>query len=334
MGYLGYAVTAHRAQGATVDTAHALVRSTEVARESLYVAMTRGRSSNRVYVALDQAHLEEHQHRPPEEVTARTVLEGVLAHSAAEPSAHDATVKEQEAWSRIGQLAAEYDAIAQTAQQERWVRLLENSGLTPEQVDQACESNAFGPLAAELRRADANRYVPEQFLPALLAERPITGATDVAAVLRRRIQEATNSRTGSSRRLSPRLIAGLIPRATGITDPDLRRGLHERERLIEERVNSLVREALDQKQPWTQALGPMPNGRTRALWIEQAATVAAYRDRYQIRSPQPLGVAPATTSQRIDAARARAALERARAHAAQAKPRTREDTTSAHAHSI
>ena len=51
---LGYAITAHRAQGSTVDTAHAIVHSPEVTRESLYVAMTRGRESNRVYVATDQ----------------------------------------------------------------------------------------------------------------------------------------------------------------------------------------------------------------------------------------------------------------------------------------
>ncbi|MGK4029889.1 ATP-binding domain-containing protein, partial [Bacteroides uniformis] len=69
---LGYAVTAHRAQGSTVDTAHAVVHSPEVTRESLYVAMTRGRESNRVYVATDEHHLEEHQHREDLQNTARS----------------------------------------------------------------------------------------------------------------------------------------------------------------------------------------------------------------------------------------------------------------------
>lgn len=48
---LGYASTIHRAQGATVDTAHALVDSS-TDRAGAYVALTRGRESNTLYVAL------------------------------------------------------------------------------------------------------------------------------------------------------------------------------------------------------------------------------------------------------------------------------------------
>lgn len=46
---LGYASTAHRAQGRTVDTSHAYVCAT-TQREPLYVMATRGRESNRLYV--------------------------------------------------------------------------------------------------------------------------------------------------------------------------------------------------------------------------------------------------------------------------------------------
>ncbi|MGO4664442.1 MobF family relaxase [Terrabacter sp. 2TAF16] len=46
---LGYATTAHRAQGRTVDTTHAFVTSTTM-REPLYVMATRGRESNMLYV--------------------------------------------------------------------------------------------------------------------------------------------------------------------------------------------------------------------------------------------------------------------------------------------
>lgn len=49
---LGYAVTAHRAQGATVDTTHAYV-STSTTREALYVMATRGRHTNHLYVDID-----------------------------------------------------------------------------------------------------------------------------------------------------------------------------------------------------------------------------------------------------------------------------------------
>jgi len=49
---LGYATTAHRAQGATVDRCHVLA-SAGTPREALYVAMTRGREANSVYVTTD-----------------------------------------------------------------------------------------------------------------------------------------------------------------------------------------------------------------------------------------------------------------------------------------
>ena len=48
---LGYASTIHRAQGSTVDTAHALVDAA-TDRAGAYVALTRGRENNALYVAL------------------------------------------------------------------------------------------------------------------------------------------------------------------------------------------------------------------------------------------------------------------------------------------
>jgi len=47
---LGYATTVHGAQGMTTDTSHTVVLGTET-RELLYVAVSRGRSANHVYVA-------------------------------------------------------------------------------------------------------------------------------------------------------------------------------------------------------------------------------------------------------------------------------------------
>lgn len=96
---LGYAVTTHRARGITVDTAHVLVESTST-RENVYVAMTRGRESNRAYVILDRpddAHVSAHPADNPD-ATGRSVLYGVLQNQAAELSAHEAITTEQERW--------------------------------------------------------------------------------------------------------------------------------------------------------------------------------------------------------------------------------------------
>ncbi len=80
---LGYATTVHRAQGATVDSAH-LLAGAGMTRQSFYVAMTRGREANHVYVCTD-ALAEQHLERL--DLTGHEVLERVLATDGNEHSA-------------------------------------------------------------------------------------------------------------------------------------------------------------------------------------------------------------------------------------------------------
>ena len=77
---LGYAVTAHRAQSTTVGTAH-VITGVGMAREHLYVAMTRGRDANHVYVPLDHRDGMDEAHHGvatgPAAATGREVLEQI-----------------------------------------------------------------------------------------------------------------------------------------------------------------------------------------------------------------------------------------------------------------
>lgn len=308
---LGYAITVHRAQGATVDTAHTIVHSNQMTRESLYVAMTRGRDSNIAYVAVDQFPLEEHQKAPEPDVTARSVLAGVLAHETSERSAHEMLRAEHERWGSIAQLAGEYDTIAEHVQHDRWITLLEQSPLTQEQVDEVITSDAFGALAGELRRADAEKFDLPRLLPQLITARPLAGADDLASVIRHRLQTATTSRTGSSRtRIPARLIAGIVYEVTDDIDPDSRRALDERRTLIEQRADALAQQAISERVPWLRSLGAVPvQPPARAVWEQQLRTVTAYRDRYGITDlHRALGNPPNSRNQSIDAARAQAAL--------------------------
>jgi hypothetical protein len=308
---LAYAVTAHRAQGSTVDTAHAVVHSSQMTRETFYVAMTRGRDSNTCYVATDQAHLEEHQHIPDNEVTAKAVLAGVLRHEGAEKSAHETITAEHEAWAGIAQLAAEYETIAVEAQHDRWVALMEHSGLDTKQVDLVVESESFGPLVAEFRRADANHHNLDTLLPGLIAARDLNDADDIGAVIRQRLQHATATRSGSSHgRAAPRFIAGLIPEATGAMTSDMRAALDERKTLIEQRAMTIAETATTAGEPWTTTLGNTPSdARQRQAWLKQVRVIAAYRDRYGVTDSAPLGQAAGGANQCLDAERARAALQ-------------------------
>jgi hypothetical protein len=296
---LGYAVTAHRAQGVTTDTAHVLVEPTTT-KENFYVAMTRGRHSNHAYVVLDRA-----------DATARSVLHGVLQHVGAELSANETITTEHEQWGSVAQFSAEYETIAAAVQHDRWATLIRDSGLTEDQASAAIDSDAFGALTAELRRAEANHHDLNRLFPRLVAARGFGDADDIASVLHHRLARATARPTGSGRaREAPRLIAGLVPVADGPMADDMRQALDERRDLIEKRANAVLDSALNKGATWTKALGPSPHQQAkRRFWLRHARIVAAYRDRYGITDDTPLGPTPVATAQKIDAARAKVALD-------------------------
>ncbi len=286
---LGYATTAHRSQGSTSDTAHAIVASGTLTRELLYVAMTRGRRANTAWVATDQPQLEEHQRLPEQDVTAASVLTAVLQRVGAATSAHQMITTEQETWSSIRQLAAEYDELAASAQHEHWAHLLATSGLSQEQVADTLASDAFGALAAQLRRAHAEGHDLDTLLPRLVDQRELGSAIDVASVLHHRLTLAT-ARPPTGRRRPERLIVGLIPAAAPIADPQMRAALSERARLITARARALAEAAVAQRQPWAATAGPAPlTSDRRQAWLRHLMTVAAYRDRHHITGPRPLG---------------------------------------------
>ncbi len=83
---LGYATTTARSQGMTVDQSHTIA-GPGMAREDLYVAMSRGRHLNRTYVVTEPVGddcLPGHVQSPP---STRDVLDRILATSHAERSA-------------------------------------------------------------------------------------------------------------------------------------------------------------------------------------------------------------------------------------------------------
>jgi hypothetical protein len=95
---LGYASTVHRAQGATVDTAHTVI-TLAMNRQSLYVAMTRGREANHAHIDTtgtagkhpgNEAHL-----RDPHQLNGRQILEQVIATDGTELSA-TATLRQRQ----------------------------------------------------------------------------------------------------------------------------------------------------------------------------------------------------------------------------------------------
>jgi conjugative relaxase-like TrwC/TraI family protein len=281
---LGYATTAFRAQGATVDTAHAVISGPSMTREVLYVALTRARESNRAYVCTDV--LPEPLHGFTDApVTGRGVLTAVLSHVGAATSAHEVRAGEAEAAASINTLAAEYETLAHLADAPHWTALLADSGLTHEQVSAVSDSPAFGALTTALRRAEVYGLTVAAALPSLV-ERADAGAVDLASVLHERVDRWTRASLDAGRGRQARLIGGLIPTALHTVTGEIADALTARERLMEERAALLVQRAVVADARWLDELGAVPmdsDGRSR--WEGRARTVAAYRDRYGVTDP-------------------------------------------------
>lgn len=311
---LGYAITAHRAQGVTVDTSHVVVTESTT-RENLYVAMTRGRDHNHAYVITGDPD-DNHGTPDGQDVpTAREVLTGVLANVGAELSATQTIKTEQETWGGIRQLAAELETLAAAAQRDRWARLLTSCGLTDEQRDDVLASDAYGAFASELRRAEANGHDVDRILPVAVDRYGLGDADDVAAVLRHRLRLATSDAGSRRSRRPARLIGGLIPEPIGPMAPDMRKAIDERKTLIEQRAKTLAETAIRRRESWIQLIGDAP-AVDRLRWLRGVVTIAAYRDRYGVTSRDPLGGQPADDNQKLDYARAEAAIRRLRDSAA------------------
>ena len=299
----------HRAQGRTVDSAHAIV-SPATTREVAYVAATRGRESNKLYVdtAYDPDPESGHGNLAGRQ-TAREVLGGVLAKSSSDVSAHDTIRLEQDEAESINRLWAEYFTLAQAPVAHRLDTLLERT-LQPHEWEQVRSSEALGPLHMALQQMQAHGLDVEAELPHLV--RNLTGLRDVAAGVEARVTKFTQEQVRKGRTTDAGLVAGLLPRAMGVEDPDIARALAERDRAIEARAEAKLADALAKRERWTAALGTAPEDpATRLAWEHKARTVAAYRDRWDGPATKPLGAAEAckNTEQLFEWVRAKRALE-------------------------
>jgi hypothetical protein len=242
------------------------------------------------------------------------VLAGVLSNEGADVSAHETLERAQRQLDDFATLAAEYETLARAAQQQRWDELLDRSGLGADHLDQLRQSDAYGPLLAALREAEARDLDVERAFPRLVASRSLSSADDPAAVIHGRVDRWVHA-AGSKRRARTNLIAGLIPRAVGVTDSDMAQALDDRDEAMQRRARVLAERAIERGDPWVRQLGLPPSDRLeREQWINAISTVAAFRDRWNIGDdPRPLGPDDAATT--IEAGdhrmRAQVAVERA-----------------------
>ncbi len=187
---LGYATTVHGAQGQTVDTSHTVLTGTE-SRQLLYVAITRGRRENHLYLDVtltgEDAIMNVEAQRPS---TAVEVLTRVIERDDSAVSATTARRQERDPVPLLRKACAQYlDALTVAAES-----LLGPTGTTAiaAQAEAAVPGISDGPawaaLHAQLQRVALNGDEPGQVLrdEKMFVRRD--HSRDLAAILANRLE--------------------------------------------------------------------------------------------------------------------------------------------------
>jgi len=196
---LGYATTVHGGQGVTADTAHTIGTGDE-SRQQLYVALTRGRDANHLYLvtAMDG---DEHSVITPAAThphTAANVLEQVLARDEAQTSATTARQQANDVRTQLATADARYrDSLAYAAAHIHgpgWTEALEAT--VDHVVPGITESPAWPTLRSHLALLAADGNDPVTAFTTALHAREIDTAADTAAVLDWRL-DPTHTRSAN-----------------------------------------------------------------------------------------------------------------------------------------
>lgn len=234
---LGYASTIHRAQGATVDTAHALVDSS-TDRAGAYVALTRGRESNTLYVGLGDGQKRDE------------VLEQIASAYERDLTVHESVDAVRAEHHNVADLIAQHEDISElavqkvmaAAVQEGMGRVSEHpvrdgaSGMVTHHVPadatadaaEVLSSDAWGALAHELGEAAREGFDPAALIERAYGRRALhdgdSTARDAAAVMawrvaqiRQQAQQVRSDRPLAS--LSDEHLARLVQQAKQKTAP-------------------------------------------------------------------------------------------------------------------
>ncbi|WP_232085254.1 ATP-dependent RecD-like DNA helicase [Arthrobacter sp. SO5] len=279
---LGYATTAHRSQGITVDTGHTVVTQGRLTRELLYVSMTRGRSGNHAYVS-ENDPLDDEPLDPTMQASWRQILGEVLAAEGAERTAHEVREAEQSKADSLEHLSAEYDYLAQIAAAEDLVKFLDVH--SPGRAAELEQSPSWGATVAAWRQATGvNRPSTQRVVIAALQTDP--AARDMAAVIHSRLRKF----------LSGMPAVGIDPLAEPVrtSRPDVADMISQVQGRIQQRMTNVARDAMMRDTEWKRALREILGPDTLPGYVTDVIRqVAIHRDRWGIDdSPFPLGPVP------------------------------------------
>jgi Ti-type conjugative transfer relaxase TraA len=283
----GYAITGHKAQGLTVEHTYVL-GSEALYREWGYVALSRGRQTNRLYQTARDQHLDEihtHVHQPDD---PHASLAARMTRTRAQQPVTPEIAELADQWRHLHARLHEPDiARARTLAAQRG-QLARHRQADLEQLDRVQRR-------IDHATAGLGRFTNRHMITDLRDEHD--ARTAALARLDRRLEELDRERAG-------------LPTGDQIAQlqaqwQDLTRQLDDTAR---HHVASWRHQAPDHL---VGALGPMPVDRSgRERWQRAAATIEGYRLRWDITDPvQALGTEPVSALQLHDRRRALGTIE-------------------------
>lgn len=196
---LGYARTIHAAQGLTADTCHTVGTGGET-RQLAYVALTRGRHGNHLY--LGTAHDgDEHGIITPDGLippTAVDYLERVLSRDGSQESANTALRNLDDPTRNLGHSANAFDDAVGSAAEHLLGReaVAALDAAAEELLPGLTDQSAYPVLRKHLARLAVDGINAAQRLEQAAGSRELDTALDVAAVLDWRLDPSGNHSTG------------------------------------------------------------------------------------------------------------------------------------------
>lgn len=268
---LAYATTTHRSQGITVDRAHVLAHA-GMTRENLYVAMTRGRDANHVYVAVDTLDTDcDGLPDPHAALDARDILATILATTGAEQSATATIAAKQDEAASLRRLEPIRRSLYADAAEARWTSRLTSLGVERAALETIAQAPDAGRLYATLDRV------------ALVSGDRLREVGRLVVELDDQADPAVQLQAAADRWLQRQVPdvhdVPAVHDPSGL-DADGRALLPQIDHLIQERVRALTDAVLDERPDWLERLGPEPsNPRAHDAWLGEIVATISHADR-------------------------------------------------------
>jgi DNA primase catalytic core len=285
---LGYACTVHTAQGITTDTCHTVAAGDE-ARQLLYVAMSRGRQANHVYL-ITAGDGDPHSMIKPDALfpaTAVDIFAGILDRDQAQRSATTLAAELADPAILLQEAVARYhDALSYAAEHVLGPDRMGDIDTAADTMRPGLtDAPAWPTLRAHLALLAVDGHDPRAALTAA-AGRDLDSASDPAAVLDWRLEPDRQHKVGGPLPWLPRVPAELRAHQTW------GRYLHARTARITELAAQVATRAAaytpTSAPPWaTRLLDPAHTVLRQELAVWRAATNVADKDRRPTGTPQP-----------------------------------------------